>query len=195
MSIFKAIINYDITSYSFHMDKSKLSERDICTKFITPAIEGAGWDRMTQYREEVNFTGGKIHVRGKLATRGVRKRADYIFYYKPNIPIAIIEVKENNHSLGHGMQQALNYADILNIPFIFSTNGDGFLFYDKTNPTALETEIALDDFPSPEELWQKYLVFKRLSNPTAQQIVEKDYHFDGKERNLISLTHNLILPT
>lgn len=165
------------------MDKSKLSERDICTKFITPAIENAGWDRMTQYREEVNFTDGKIHVRGKLATRGVRKRADYILYYKPNIPIAIIEVKENNHTLGHGMQQALAYADILHIPFVFSTNGDAFLFHDKTNPSALETGIALEEFPSPEILWQKYLQHKGLSSLDAQHIVEQDYYFDGKGRN------------
>lgn len=72
------------------MDKSELSERDICTKFITPAIEAAGWDRMKQYREEVNFTDGKIHIRGKLATRGIRKRADYILYYKPNILLRLL---------------------------------------------------------------------------------------------------------
>lgn len=165
------------------MDKSKLSERDICTKFITPAIEAAGWDRMTQYREEVNFTDGKIHVRGKLVTRGARKRADYILYFKPNIPIAIIEVKENNYSLGHGMQQALSYADILNIPFVFSTNGDGFLFHDKTNPSRLETELSLDNFPSPENLWQKYLISKGLASEGAQQIVEQDYYFEGQGRN------------
>src|SRR5690606_7387946 len=160
------------------IDKSKLSERDICTKFITPAIEDAGWDRMTQYREEVNFTDGKIHVRGRLASRGIRKRADYILYYKPNIPIAIVEVKENNHPLGYGMQQALTYADISNIPFVFSTNGDGFLFHDKTTPSALESELLLEEFPSPEKLWQKYLQYKGLLDSAAQQIVEQDYYFD-----------------
>ena len=165
------------------MDKSKLTERDICTKFITPAIEAAHWDRMSQYREEVNFTDGKIHVRGKLVSRGRRKRADYILYYKPNIPIAIIEVKENNFSIGYGMQQALDYAAILNIPFVFSTNGDGFLFHDKTNPDHLETEIGLDEFPSPEELWLKYLRYKGLEAPEAQEIVKQDYYFDGKGRS------------
>ncbi len=165
------------------MKKSDLTERDICTKYITPSIEAAGWDRMSQYREEVNFTDGKIHVRGKLATRGVRKRADYILYYKPNIPIAIIEVKENNHSLGHGMQQALAYAEILNIPFAFSTNGNGFLFHDKTNTEGLEQEISLADFPTPEKLWQKYLAYKGIDSQDAQQIVEQDYYFDGKGRN------------
>lgn len=165
------------------MNKSKLTERDICTKFITPAIEAANWDRMTQYREEVNFTAGKIHVRGKLVSRGRRKRADYILYYKPNIPIAIIEVKDNTFPVGHGMQQALEYADILNIPFVFSTNGDGFLFHDKTNPGQLETEIALDEFPSPEKLWSKYLRYKGLEAPEAQQIVKQDYYFDGQGRS------------
>ena len=164
------------------MDKRLLSERDICTKYITPSIENAGWDRLSQYREEVNFTDGKIQVRGKLTARGARKRADYVLYYKPNIPIGIIEVKENNHSVGAGMQQALNYAEILNLPFVFSTNGDRFLFHDKTNSEKIETEIELTDFPSPEELWQKYLRFKGLEEESAKEIVEQDYFFDGSGR-------------
>lgn len=177
------------------MNKKQLSERDICTKFITPAIEQAGWDRLTQYREEVNFTDGKIQVRGKLTARGKRKRADYILYYKPNIPIGIIEVKENNHSVGSGMQQALEYARILNLPFVFSTNGDRFLFHDKTNTTQLETEIELEDFPTPELLWEKYLQYKGLTTPSAKEIVQQDYYFDGScktpryyQQNAINLT-------
>lgn len=177
------------------MNKKQLSERDICTKFITPAIEQAGWDRLTQYREEVNFTDGKIQVRGKLTARGKRKRADYILYYKPNIPIGIIEVKENNHSVGSGMQQALEYARILNLPFVFSTNGDRFLFHDKTNTTQLEIEIELEDFPTPELLWEKYLQYKGLATPSAKEIVQQDYYFDGSgktpryyQQNAINLT-------
>lgn len=177
------------------MNKKQLSERDICTKFITPAIEQAGWDRLTQYREEVNFTDGKIQVRGKLTARGKRKRADYILYYKPNIPIGIIEVKENNHSVGSGMQQALEYARILNLPFVFSTNGDRFLFHDKTNTTQLETEIELENFPTPELLWEKYLHYKGLATPSAKEIVQQDYYFDGTgktpryyQQNAINLT-------
>lgn len=112
------------------MNKKTLSERDICTKFISPAIENAGWNKLTQYLEEVSFTDGKIYVKGRLTTRGVQKRADYILYYKPNIPIAIIEAKDNKHSVGSGMQQALAYSQILDIPFVFSSNGDGFLFHD-----------------------------------------------------------------
>jgi type I restriction enzyme R subunit len=110
------------------MNKKDLSERDICSKFIGPAVAQAGWDPMLQVREEVSFTNGRIIVRGKLVTRGKAKRADYILYYKSNIPIAIIEVKDNNHSVGDGIQQALGYAATLKIPFVFSSNGDGFLF-------------------------------------------------------------------
>ena len=129
------------------MDKKTLSERDICTKFITPAVEKAGWDKRNQFLEEVSFTDGKIYVRGKLTTRGVRKRADYILYYKPNIPIAIIEAKDNKHSVRAGIQQALDYAGILDIPCVFSSNGDGFLFHDRN--TGTEIELDIDNFPSP----------------------------------------------
>src|SRR5438093_4038058 len=114
------------------MNKKQLSERDICTKFITPSLRQAGWDEIAQLREEVSFTKGRIIVRGKLVARGKAKRADYILYYKPNIPIALIEAKDNNHSVGAGLQQGLEYAETLNIPFVFSSNGDGFVFYDRT---------------------------------------------------------------
>src|SRR6187401_3325898 len=110
------------------MDKRTLSERDICTKFITPALRKAGWDEMLQIREEVGFTKGRIIVRGKLVSRGAAKRADYILYYKPNIPLAVVEAKDNSYSMGEGMQQALQYAETLGIPFVFSSNGDGFVF-------------------------------------------------------------------
>lgn len=165
------------------LNKSTLSERDICTKYITPALEKAGWDKNLQILEEVGFTNGRIHVRGKLTARGKRKRADYILYYKTNIPIAIIEAKDNNHSVRSGIQQALDYANTLDIPFVFSSNGDGFLFHDKTsNNENLETEIALNDFPSPEELWNKYKNFKGFSTPEVNKIVEQDYYFDSSGR-------------
>lgn len=94
------------------MNKKKLSERDICTKCITPALEKAGWDSATQVREEYSLTKGRIIVRGQLHTRAKNKRADYVLFYKPNVPIAIIEAKDNNHSIGDGMQQALGYAGL-----------------------------------------------------------------------------------
>lgn len=116
------------------IDKSGLSESDICTKFITPALRQAGRDEMLQIREEVTFTKGRIIVRGKLVARGKAKRADYVLYYKPNIPIAVIEAKDNSHSVGDGMQQALGYAETLHIPFAFSSNGEGFVFHDRHRP-------------------------------------------------------------
>ena len=165
------------------MDKKSLSERDICTKFITPAIENAGWDKQTQLLEEVSFTDGKIYVRGKLTARGKQKRADYILYYKPNIPIAIIEAKDNNHSVRAGIQQALDYAQILDIPCVFSSNGDGFLFHDRTATDGnIETEIGIDNFPSPEILWEKYKKYKGIATPTAEKIAAQEYYFDGTGR-------------
>jgi type I restriction enzyme R subunit len=161
------------------MNKKDLSERDICSKYIGPAVKRAGWDGMMQIREEVAFTKGRIIVRGKLVTRGKAKRADYILYFKPNIPIAIIEAKDNNHSVGDGMQQALDYAATLNIPFVFSSNGDGFVFHDRTGlSTEKEASLTLDQFPSPKDLWEKYRAWKGLT-PEEEQIVLQDYYDDA----------------
>ncbi|SOU86442.1 EcoAI/FtnUII family type I restriction enzme subunit R [Tenacibaculum dicentrarchi] len=161
------------------MNKKNLSERDICSKYINPSIEKAGWNIRTQVREEVSFTDGRIIVQGKLYTRGKSKRADYILYYKPNIPIAIIEAKDNKKAVGHGMQQALEYSEILQIPFVFTSNGDSFVFHDKTNTDGtLEKELTLDNFPSPETLWNKYLKYKNIDTPKSKEIVEKDYYAD-----------------
>jgi type I restriction enzyme R subunit len=166
------------------IDKKSLSERDICTKFITPAIEKSGWDKLTQLLEEVSFTDGKIYVRGKLTARGARKRADYILYYKPNIPIAIVEAKDNKHSVRAGIQQALDYAKILDIPCVFSSNGDGFVFHDRTaTDKNVETEIDIDSFPTPEQLWQKYKKYKGIETPEAERVVAQDYYFDGSGRS------------
>ena len=165
------------------MDKKTFSERDICTKFITPALEKAGWDKLTQFLEEVSFTDGKIYVRGKMTARGTSKRADYILYYKPNIPIAIIEAKDNNHSVRAGIQQGLDYAQILDIPFIFSSNGDGFLFHDKSaTESTIETELGIDSFPTPDQLWEKYKRLKGIVTDTAEKVVSQDYYFDGSGR-------------
>ena len=136
------------------MNKKDMSERDICTKYITPALVKAGWDIKRQIREEVTFTDGRIIVRGNVTTRGKRKRADYILYYKSNLPIAVVEAKDNKHSIGDGMQQAINYADILDLQFAYSSNGDGFIEHDMKSGT--EREISLEEFPSPEELWNRY---------------------------------------
>lgn len=157
------------------MDKKQLSERDICTKFITPAIIASGWDKDKQIREEVAFTEGRIIVYEKTIKRGKRKRADYILYHKPNLPIAIIEAKENNSPIGEGMQQALDYAESLDIPFVFSSNGDGFIFHDKTN--GKETELSLNEFPSPKELWEKYKKYKGITEK-IEDTITTDYFYE-----------------
>jgi type I restriction enzyme, R subunit len=137
------------------MDRKALTEADIRTKFITPAI-AAKWDVMTQMLEERYFTAGRVIVRGKITARGAAKKADYILFYKPNIPLAIVEAKDNNHAVGDGMQQALDYAEILDVPFAYSSNGDGFLEHDRlATHGVVERELSLDDFPTPEELWRR----------------------------------------
>jgi type I restriction enzyme, R subunit len=164
-------------------NKKTFSERDICTKYITPAIVNSGWDVDTQILEEVSFTDGKIFVKGKLTARGKRKRADYILYYKPNIPIAIIEAKDNNHTLGAGLQQALEYARILDIPCVFSSNGDGFIFHDRTAKGAdIESTVSLDAFPSPHVLWMKYQLYKGITKPEEERIISQDYFYDSAGR-------------
>jgi type I restriction enzyme, R subunit len=166
------------------MNKKSLSERDICTKFITPAIVSAGWDLHSQIREELSFTKGRIIVRGKLHTRGKQKRADYVLYYKSNIPIAVIEAKENNLSVGAGMQQALDYAETLDVPFVFSSNGDAFLMHDRTGLfDKVEQEISLDAFPSPEELWKRFCKWKGVDTPEAKNTIEMPYYDDGTGRS------------
>lgn len=165
------------------MNKKDLSERDICTKFITPAIEKAGWDVAVQIREEFPLTNGRIIVRGKIHTRAANKRADYILFYKPGMPIAVIEAKDNTHSIGDGMQQALMYAEMIQVPFVFSSNGDGFLFHNKLhNEGPVEKEIGLDEFPSPDYLWRMWSEHKGM-NADQEAIVTQDYHSDGGNKS------------
>ena len=161
-----------------------LSERDICTKYIQPALEKAGWDPRTQIREEVTFTDGRIYVKGHLTSRGKRKRADYILYHKPNIPIAIIEAKDNQDSVKAGIQQGLGYAEILDIPSVYSSNGDGFYEHDRTCADGkIEQELTLDQFPAPETLWQRYKKYKGILTEEQERITTQDFFFDGSDRN------------
>ncbi len=158
------------------MDKKTLSERDICTKFITPALKAAGWDIHAQVREEVTFTAGRVHVRGNKVSRGKAKRADYILYRKPNVPIALIEAKDNKHAVGDGMQQALDYGKTLDVPFVYSSNGEGFLEHDRTVKSGtVERELGLDAFPSPDELWQRYRAERGLA-PEQDEVVTQDFY-------------------
>lgn len=162
------------------MNKSSLSETDIITKFILPAVTSAGWDDMTQIRQEVALRDGKVIVRGQLGVRKSVKSADIVLYHKPNIPLAVIEAKSNKHEIGKGMQQALDYANLLDVPFVFASNGDGFIFHDKTanQGEPIEKEISLDAFPSPEELWSKLRVHKGYTEEQLP-VITQDYHDDG----------------
>lgn len=164
------------------MSKKSLSESDICDQFITPALVKAGWEP-TDWRREHSFTDGRIIVRGKLVARGKQKRADYLLFHKPNLPIALIEAKDNKHSVGDGMQQGLGYAKTLDVPFVFSSNGDGFLFHDKTgNSSPVETELSLDDFPSHEELWRRYKEWKGIT-PDNEALVTSANHQETTEKS------------
>ncbi|MFZ1568745.1 MAG: DEAD/DEAH box helicase family protein [Thiolinea sp.] len=164
------------------MDKRQLSERDICTKFIVPALLQAGWQQH-QFFEEV-FTDGRVVVRGQLASRitdtnavGGPRRADYVLYAKPNLPIAVIEAKQNKYPLGHGMQQALVYAEMLDIPFAFSSNGDGFLFQDRSGLSQpCVQELTLEQFPKLELLWALYQQWKGIHTPEAAKLITQPYH-------------------
>jgi type I restriction enzyme R subunit len=156
------------------IDKSKLTEADIISKFILPAIKKSGWDDMVQIREEVKLRDGKVVVRGQITAQQTVKSADIVLYHKPNLLLAVIAAKENKHEDGKCMQKALDYAGLLEVPFVFASNGDGFIFHDKTNTQHIETEIALADFPSPAYLcqWKGY-------TQAQMPIITQDYHDDG----------------
>lgn len=165
------------------MNKSQLSETDIRTKFITPSIQEAGWNIQKQIREEVHFTDGRIIVKGETVKRAKGKKADYILYYKSNLPIAIVEAKDNNHSIGDGIQQALEYAEILDIPFVYSSNGDGFLEHDRTvSKGTIERELSLQQFPTPEELYQRYKLTKGLTTE-EEGIITQDYYYSPTSKS------------
>lgn len=156
--------------------KKDLSEQDIRTKYITPAIKKAGWNEMTQLREEVYFTKGRIEIKEKLVKRGKAKKADYVLYYRNNFPIAIVEAKDNNHTVGDGMQQAMEYAATLDIPFAYSSNGDGFLEHDFL--TGKEKELQMHELPSPAELYERYTENLKIDEKT-QEVMAIPYYSDG----------------
>jgi type I restriction enzyme R subunit len=161
------------------MNKRALSETEICDRFITPALQRAGW-LLERMRREYSFTDGRIIVRGRLVSRGRRKRADYLLVYE-GVPLAVIEAKDNSHAIGDGLQQALAYAESLNTPFVFASNGDGFLFHDRTGQSDhRETSLALDAFPSPEELWRRYSLWKGFT--AEQEKVALQPYYDGGSR-------------
>lgn len=170
--------------------KKDLSERDIITKYILPAIEQAGWNKQTQIREEVTFTAGRIFVKGKKTKRGEKKRADIIIYYKSNIPVAVVEAKDNKRAVGAGMQQALEYAGTLDIPVAISSNGDGFVIQYRKNcglqgpdGKAIVSENAdLEHFPTPDELWTCYKKYNGLESKESEETSLSSYFFDASGR-------------
>lgn len=163
-------------------EKKELSEADIKAKFITPAIVSAGWDEMTQIRREVTLTPGPVIVRGNLSSRNKKKKkfADYVLQKEKGIPVAVIEAKDNNFTISHGLQQALGYAEILEIPSVYSSNGDGFASHNKAphSDEEIETEFDLSAFPSPKELWDRYKRFRGI-NDSEETLVTEPYHDDG----------------
>ena len=162
------------------LNLSTLTEADIITKRVMPAILDAGWSDTTQIRQEVKLRDGKVIVRGKVAARRTVKSADIVLYHKPGIPLAVIEAKANKHEIGKGMQQGIEYARLLDVPFVFATNGDGFIFRDATAAEGelLEKSITLDEFPSPAELWHKLCVWKGYTEAQLP-VITQDYYDDG----------------
>ncbi|EFF9778317.1 DEAD/DEAH box helicase family protein [Escherichia coli] len=166
------------------LNLSNLTEADIITKCVMPAILNAGWDNTTQIRQEVKLRDGKVIVRGKVAARRTVKSADIVLYHKPGIPLAVIEAKANKHEIGKGMQQGIEYARLLDVPFVFATNGDGFIFRDATaaEGECLEKQITLDDFPSSAELWQKFCLWKGYTQAQLP-VITQDYYDDGSGKS------------
>lgn len=166
-------------------EKKELSEADIKAKFITPAIVKAGWDELTQIRREVTLTPGPVVVRGNLSSRNKKKKkfADYVLQKEKGVPIAVVEAKDNNHTISDGMQQALGYGDLLDVPCAFSSNGDGFASHNKTAAPGedIETEFGLDTFPSPDELWRRYKLFRGITD-AQEALVTEPYYDDGSKK-------------
>ena len=156
------------------INKKELSEEDIKLKYITPALQESEWDIKNQIRCEYYYTAGKINVRENIAQRGKGKKVDYLLSYKANIPIAIVEAKDNNVLASHGIQQGMDYAQDLDIPFAYSSNGDEFYEHDMI--TGEERTIPMNEFPTPKELWERYLKEKDIT-PDQESLITEPYYF------------------
>lgn len=158
-----------------------MNEEETRNRHIRPAIVKAGWADH-QIREEYPYTLGRIHVSGRTAKRGDRKKVDFLLEYRPNLPIAIIEAKHSQKDLGAGMQQALGYASALDVPFVFSANGNGFLFHDRTGLSPVTEQILSPEaFPSPEELYRRYLAWKG-EVPAVRAVMDVPYYTDDPRK-------------
>lgn len=156
------------------MGKRNLSEEDIKARYITPAITDAGWNIKKQVRLEYAFTAGRIILRGNVTARGKKKRADYVLFYKNNFPLAVIEAKDNNQPVGAGLQQAIDYAKALDIYYVYSSNGDGFIEQNLIKGGV--RELRLEEFPSPEDLYQRYLIDKNINEAEEKVMLEPYYY-------------------
>lgn len=162
------------------MSKKQLSEEDIKSRYITPSIQKAGWDINNQIRLEYTFTAGRIILKGKITARGKKKRADYVLFYKSNFPLAIVEAKDNNHSVGDGLQQGIEYANVLDIPYVYSSNGDSFI--EQNLLTGDVKEITNDNFPSPDELYNRYLKDKKIHGKEEKALLQPYYYTRGYKK-------------
>lgn len=156
------------------MGRSYLSEEDIKARYITTAITNAGWDIKKQVRLEYAFTAGRIILRGNVTARGKQKRADYVLFYKNNFPLAIVEAKDNNYSVGAGLQQAIDYAKFLDIDYVYASNGDGFV--EQNLITGEVRELTLDAFPSPDALYNRYIKDKNI-NVAEEKVLLEPYFY------------------
>ena len=159
------------------MNQKNLSESDICDKLVRPAMQAVGWHSLEQIYAQYPLRAGRVVVRGKTARRDASTvlRADYALFFRANIPLATVEVKDNQHAVGAGMAQAIRYAELLDVPFCFASKGDGFVFRDATLASGvLEQTLSLDEFPSPQDLWQRYCAWKGW-NAEVQRVAETPY--------------------
>ncbi len=161
------------------LTKKDLTEEDIKLKYITPALQNADWDIKSQIRCEFYYTAGKINIRENVAHRSKGKKVDYLLFYKSNLPIAIVEAKNNKEIVSHGIQKAMDYAKDLDIPFAYSSNGDGFYEHDML--TGIEREIKIDEFPTPSELWKRFLKEKNIDEEQEKIITEPYYFLDANK--------------
>lgn len=153
------------------LPKHQMSEEDIKLNYITPAIQSRGWSH--NITMETRITDGKINLRGNMVVREKPKRADYILYLNANNPIAVVEAKDNKHTVSYGLQQAMDYAQKLDVPFAYSSNGDGFVEHDFL--TGQVRELALDEFPTQEELASRYKQGAHLT-PQQEAVLEQPYY-------------------
>jgi type I restriction enzyme R subunit len=167
------------------MKKKELSERDIISKYVLPALTRRGWDLQGQIFEEYTLTADRVTARGRageVRLAGTGKRADIVLCYKPNLPVAVIEAKDNNHAVGSGIQQALGYAKLMGLSLAYSTNGDAFLESDRSGASKqIERDVPLDRFPTPDELWRRYCTERNIA-AAEEPVAAQDWYLGTEDK-------------